>query len=67
MEEGKIVLIDTDAGVDDAWAIFMCLAAHRDPHVPFKVVGLTCVTGNTGVDNVTMNVTRTLQTVGEEN
>ncbi|CAG7823058.1 unnamed protein product [Allacma fusca] len=67
MEEEKIVLIDTDAGTDDAWAIFMCLAAHRDPYIPFKVVGLTCVTGNIGIDNVTRNVTRTLQTVGEEN
>ncbi|CAG7823057.1 unnamed protein product, partial [Allacma fusca] len=45
MEEETLVLIDTDAGTDDAWAIFMCLAAHRDPNIPFKVVGLTCVTG----------------------
>ncbi|CAG7837635.1 unnamed protein product [Allacma fusca] len=67
IEEEKLVLIDTDAGTDDAWAIFMCLAAHHDPKIPLKVVGLTCVTGNTAVDNVTVNVTRTLQTVGEAN
>ena len=45
----------------------MALAAHQNPNIPFRIVGFTCVQGNTGVDNVTINVTRTLQTAGVSN
>jgi len=61
------VVIDTDAGTDDAWAIFMLLRAHQDPLHPIRIVGITTTHGNTGVDNVTINVTRTLDTVHETN
>ena len=60
-------MIDTDAGTDDAWALFMALAAHQNPDIPFRIVGFTCVQGNTSVDNVAVNVTRTLQTAGISN
>ncbi|XP_077993337.1 nucleoside hydrolase-like isoform X2 [Glandiceps talaboti] len=50
------VVIDTDAGVDDAEAILMALA---QPDV--EVVAITCVHGNTYVDQVCVNVLRTLQ------
>ena len=53
-------MIDTDAGTDDAWAIFTILAAHRDPSINIRLVGITCVHGNTDVDGVVMNVRRAL-------
>ena len=60
-------MIDTDAGTDDAWAIFLCLAAHRNPSIPFRIVGITTTHGNCKVDNVTVNVTRILETAQEAN
>ncbi|XP_030613508.1 inosine-uridine preferring nucleoside hydrolase [Archocentrus centrarchus] len=52
----KKLLLDVDCGVDDAQAIMMALAA---PNV--QVVGITCVHGNTSVENVCKNVLRVLQ------
>ncbi|XP_040895630.1 inosine-uridine preferring nucleoside hydrolase [Toxotes jaculatrix] len=51
----KLVIIDTDCGIDDAQAIMMALAA---PNV--QILGITCVFGNTLVDNVCQNVLRVL-------
>lgn len=51
----KKVIIDTDCGIDDAQAILMALAA---PNI--EVVAVTCVYGNTEVDNVCQNVLRVL-------
>ncbi|KAK9973309.1 hypothetical protein ABG768_024045 [Culter alburnus] len=51
----KLLLIDTDCGIDDALAIIVALAA---PGV--KVLGITCCFGNTDVDNVCQNVMRVL-------
>eukprot|EP01086_Lenisia_limosa_P015022 TRINITY_DN4702_c0_g1_i2.p1 TRINITY_DN4702_c0_g1~~TRINITY_DN4702_c0_g1_i2.p1 ORF type:complete len:322 (+),score=68.23 TRINITY_DN4702_c0_g1_i2:56-1021(+) len=48
------VVIDTDCGVDDAVALFLALFS---PNI--EVVGITCVNGNTTLDNVVANV-RTL-------
>ena len=45
--------------MDDAWAIFTILRAHEAKAV--KLVGITCVDGNTKLDNVVVNVTRTLK------
>lgn len=52
----KLFLIDVDCGTDDAQAIMMALAA---PHV--KVLAITCVGGNTLLDNVCKNVLRVLK------
>ncbi|XP_018420170.1 PREDICTED: uncharacterized protein LOC108793661 isoform X2 [Nanorana parkeri] len=52
----KLLLIDVDCGTDDAQAIMMALAA---PNV--KVLGITCVAGNTGLENVCRNVLRVLK------
>lgn len=60
-----MVVIDTDAGTDDAWGLFMAIRAHRDPSHPVRIVAITTVHGNTKVENVNKNVTRTLQTAGE--
>ncbi|XP_027879698.1 uncharacterized protein LOC114148535 isoform X2 [Xiphophorus couchianus] len=59
-EEGsrmkKKLLVDVDCGVDDAQAIMLALAA---PNV--EILGITCVHGNTAVENVCKNVLRVLQ------
>ncbi|KAK2839980.1 hypothetical protein Q5P01_013720 [Channa striata] len=52
----KKLLVDVDCGVDDAQAIMLALAA---PSV--ELVGITCVHGNTTVDNVCKNTLRVLQ------
>ncbi|XP_061540845.1 uncharacterized protein si:ch211-201h21.5 [Phycodurus eques] len=55
----KLLVIDTDCGIDDAQAILVALAA---PNV--RVVAVTCVFGNSSVDNVCQNVFKVLA-VGE--
>ncbi|XP_026233066.1 nuc_hydro_CeIAG domain-containing protein [Anabas testudineus] len=52
----KKLLVDVDCGVDDAQAIMLALAA---PNV--EVLGITCVHGNTSVENVCKNALRVLQ------
>ncbi len=49
----KNILIDTDCGVDDSIAIMMALASDN-----ISVKGITTVSGNTYVDQVTDNVLR---------
>ncbi|XP_034386667.1 inosine-uridine preferring nucleoside hydrolase [Cyclopterus lumpus] len=49
------LIIDTDCGIDDAQAIMMALAA---PDI--RVLAVTCVFGNTSVENVCQNVLRVL-------
>ncbi|XP_068581470.1 inosine-uridine preferring nucleoside hydrolase [Cebidichthys violaceus] len=49
------VIIDTDCGIDDAQAIMMALAA---PDI--QVLAVTCVFGNTSVENVCQNVLKVL-------
>ncbi|KAF7646761.1 hypothetical protein LDENG_00182770 [Lucifuga dentata] len=51
----KLVIIDTDCGIDDAQAIMLALAA---PNI--QVLGVTCVFGNAAVENVCQNVLRVL-------
>lgn len=52
------LIIDTDCGIDDAVAIMMALA-----HPDVRVVGITAVSGNVGVEHVTENVLRLLSFV----
>ncbi|KAM4574325.1 inosine-uridine preferring nucleoside hydrolase [Fundulus diaphanus] len=51
----KLVIIDTDCGIDDAQAIMMALAAPG-----LEVLAVTCVFGNTAVENVCQNVLQVL-------
>ncbi|XP_076685484.1 pyrimidine-specific ribonucleoside hydrolase RihA-like isoform X1 [Andrena cerasifolii] len=55
---GKSFIIDCDAGVDDALALILLIAAHKQKQIQIKAI--TCVNGNTTVDNVVTNVFRTL-------
>ncbi|XP_014874169.1 inosine-uridine preferring nucleoside hydrolase [Poecilia latipinna] len=51
----KLVIIDTDCGIDDAQAIMMALAAPN-----LEVLAVTCVFGNAAVENVCQNILRVL-------
>ncbi|KAG0721300.1 Inosine-uridine preferring nucleoside hydrolase [Chionoecetes opilio] len=54
------VIIDTDAGTDDALALFMALEAHKRGCL--EVLAITTVQGNTSLHNVNNNVLRILRT-----
>lgn len=56
------VIIDTDAGVDDAMALTMAFKAHKAGKIAVKAV--TTVTGNTEVENVVVNVLRVRKAAG---
>ncbi len=56
----KKVIIDTDCGVDDAIAILMAIRNGLD------VKGITTLSGNTNVDQVTENVLRVLHFAGRD-
>ncbi|KAF3691263.1 Inosine-uridine preferring nucleoside hydrolase [Channa argus] len=57
----KLVIIDTDCGIDDAQAIMMALAA---PNI--QILGVTCVFGNATVDDVCQNVLMVLSVCERE-
>lgn len=63
-EKPRNIIVDVDAGTDDAWALFMLLKAMDSQLCDIKAI--TCVHGNTDVVNVTRNVLRVLQIVGKE-
>ena len=54
------VIIDTDCGVDDAFALIAALEL-------YDVVGITCVSGNVFVDDVVNNIGVVLELVGKTN
>lgn len=56
MASHRYIIIDNDAGVDDAWAIFLLLKAHPDA----EILAMTCVNGNTSLQNVCQNNLRLL-------
>ncbi len=68
----KILLIDTDAGIDDAWALLMALRAQSQvtqltsPYPKVTIAAITTVCGNTTLEHVANNVTRTLDTVNDK-
>jgi pyrimidine-specific ribonucleoside hydrolase len=53
------VLLDVDTGVDDALAILFAVA-----HPQIELVGITCVAGNTSLENVVANTLKVLDTAG---
>ncbi|XP_026290342.1 uncharacterized protein LOC113215011 isoform X1 [Frankliniella occidentalis] len=57
----RTLVVDTDAGADDAVAILEILQAEARNLRPFRTIAITCVQGNTGVENVTRNVLATLK------
>ncbi|XP_061834405.2 uncharacterized protein [Nerophis lumbriciformis] len=57
----RLLIIDTDCGIDDAQAIMVAWAASD-----VCVLALTCVFGNTSVDNVCQNVLKVLSVCKRE-
>ncbi|MCK5673770.1 MAG: nucleoside hydrolase [Spirochaetales bacterium] len=57
----KNIFIDSDCGIDDATAIMIALAS---PDV--KIVGISAVAGNAGLDHVVNNITGLLAYFGRE-
>ena len=53
------VLLDVDTGIDDAMAIMFAVA-----HPDIEVIGITCVAGNTSLENVVANTLRVLDVAG---
>jgi len=60
MSRGKTI-IDTDAGIDDAMAVFLALASEE-----LEIVGLTSCFGNTYVGNSTRNILSILAAAGRD-
>jgi inosine-uridine nucleoside N-ribohydrolase len=62
LDTGKLI-IDTDAGVDDAVALFLALGYEaKQLNSNIRVMAITCVFGNTAVNNVAQNVLKVLKT-----
>lgn len=57
----KLVIIDTDCGIDDAQAIMMALAV---PDI--QILAITCCFGNAAVENVCQNVLSVLSVCERE-
>lgn len=53
------VIVDTDMGSDDAWALQMILKAEKQ-YKKIKVLAITTVNGNTTTENVIKNTYRML-------
>lgn len=59
----RYVILDTDMGVDDAWAIFLLLRViFQLSNV--KLLAITCIPGNTTPKNTVRNAFRVLNTFG---
>jgi purine nucleosidase len=62
MDQPRLLVIDTDGGIDDAVALWWAL-----DHPGFKIVGITTVHGNVEVGQATANVCRVLDAHGSPN
>jgi inosine-uridine nucleoside N-ribohydrolase len=62
LDTGNLI-IDTDAGVDDAVALFLALGYEaKQLNSTIRIMAITCVFGNTDVNNVALNVLKVLKT-----
>lgn len=58
----RYVILDTDMGLDDAWAIVMLLTLGKLVNV--TVLAITCTFGNTDLHYATSNLFRVLDAMG---
>lgn len=66
MKSDKYIVIDTDAGADDAMAILLLLSANANKNESyFNIVAITCVYGNSELSNVGQNVLKILTVANE--
>ncbi|CAH1732435.1 unnamed protein product [Aphis gossypii] len=61
------LVIDTDAGADDAMAILLLLSVCASNNTNFDIVAITCTYGNSYLSNVEKNVLKTLSIADETN
>lgn len=59
----KYIILDTDMGTDDYWALLMLLKAEKH-FSNIKLLAITCVHGNTTIDNVIQNAFVLLDILG---
>ncbi|KAI5705450.1 hypothetical protein M8J75_015156 [Diaphorina citri] len=59
------VILDVDAGIDDAWALLLMLKAEQKNLV--EIIAITCCHGNAELSEVVDNVCRVLQAFGRKN
>ena len=57
----RLIVIDTDPGIDDAIGILLALASPE-----FSIAGITTVAGNIGIETTTRNAGRLLAFAGRE-
>ncbi|CAG0917508.1 unnamed protein product [Notodromas monacha] len=62
MGNKKLLIIDCDPGLDDAMALVMAGHGHKTGTV--RILAITCVQGNTSVDNSSRNACRVLDALG---
>lgn len=55
----KQIILDTDMGADDVWALLMLLKAEKE-FKNIKISAITCVHGNTSMENAVKNTYRIL-------
>ena len=60
----KYVIIDTDAGVDDALGLMLAFDYHKRGLI--EILAITCTYGNAYVDQVVKNVLLTRRVSGTE-
>ncbi|XP_014087575.3 nucleoside hydrolase [Bactrocera oleae] len=67
---GRYVVFDCDVGNDDAWGLMMLIRAEEafkrrvdlaDSPAKFQIIGVSCVQGNSNVDQVVINTLRVLR------
>jgi Inosine-uridine nucleoside N-ribohydrolase len=59
------VILDVDAGIDDAWALLLMLKAEQKNLI--EIIAITCCHGNAELSEVVDNVCRVLQAFGRKN
>ncbi|XP_025203355.1 probable uridine nucleosidase 1 [Melanaphis sacchari] len=59
------LVIDTDAGADDAMAILLLLSVCANNNINIDIVAITCTYGNSNLRNVEKNVLKTLTIANE--
>jgi inosine-uridine nucleoside N-ribohydrolase len=62
--EQKLIICDTDGGVDDMMALAILCRGHNDPQINVRLVAITCVHGNAVVDTVIQNVRNCILAIG---
>ncbi|KAG8228827.1 hypothetical protein J437_LFUL008323 [Ladona fulva] len=60
---GKVIM-DVDPGADDGMAILLMTSKLAKREKGINVIAITCVSGNTGIDNAVANTLKVLKTAG---